>query len=944
MSDVVVLNSSNDAVVIGASTSVQVASTDSSAAGPPGPAGPPGDVGKVDTRAALAGVAGPAANASRWLAEGGREGIFVWQSSNQSANVTADPSQGVYVAPLSDTTGASGAWVRATGPNLWLNAEWFGLSTAAAGAANVAALTASLAAAAALGRRTVQIPPNSYTFTNTAVMAGDDLTIVAHGAELSSALTGFNYILHISGNRCKVHGAKFTLTASHQDHWMVEVSGTDCELDGVKFNKADGVASGKYFAYVRSTATGFTMRGGVAKNCGGIFSEASKASFIGAAFILQLSGGDDAIALKGIAVMNRNTRVVGCYFENAFAYVSIGSELGVEGANDAAHSKGVGQVEIIGNTGRNCGMILYVKPGAVAADYRDGLTEDINLIGNSLVDTTGLKLAGGVHIQASRGQWVRNIRGRGNTVSGRAWSNDATGTKALVHIWAFDTVGSSSPKIDNIDIGIEYLDPYAGAASGGASPGFPMINAAYVRDETSAQTAINSINLSIEADGISEYGGRIGTGLDNAVTFDKLILNNVGASGAHGGAHFSSIVILGEYDINPVAGADFTFAGTGALKHKILGTALAQPAADRIAFWDFSAAGPAWLQLGTNLTITGTTIDASGGGGMTDPYVPADGTMNITGGLAVSGTGAFGDNVAISKAGTPVLSLRNTTSGGGDLKFRNSADSASVGLLTATGASVVTLQGDTVTLSDVGVANAYLTAIAAQVDIKAANVTRLSITSAGAAVTGAITTYAGAGNARFRAQGAGGSVQIDSLTDSLAAFQNIEFRGLNLYFMANSVTVLTASSTGVAVTGSVVATDKIQTDDAVFARGVSTFPAGPNAFVDYDSGGSTARFGGYNGSTGWIPCRFLGSSFDLAVGTGGGSASTVVAVTTTGAAVTGKVSASTRFDLPSYTVAGLPAAGVAGGMIYVSNETGGAVPAFSDGTNWRRVTDRAIVA
>lgn len=33
-----------------------------------------------------------------------------------------------------------------------------------------------------------------------------------------------------------------------------------------------------------------------------------------------------------------------------------------------------------------------------------------------------------------------------------------------------------------------------------------------------------------------------------------------------------------------------------------------------------------------------------------------------------------------------------------------------------------------------------------------------------------------------------------------------------------------------------------------------------------------------------------------------------------------------------------------GAMVYVSNETGGAVPAFSDGTNWRRVTDRAVVS
>lgn len=48
----------------------------------------------------------------------------------------------------------------------------------------------------------------------------------------------------------------------------------------------------------------------------------------------------------------------------------------------------------------------------------------------------------------------------------------------------------------------------------------------------------------------------------------------------------------------------------------------------------------------------------------------------------------------------------------------------------------------------------------------------------------------------------------------------------------------------------------------------------------------------------------------------------------------------------SYTVATAPSAATqgAGKLIYVSNEAGGAVIAFSDGTNWRRVTDRAIIS
>lgn len=56
-------------------------------------------------------------------------------------------------------------------------------------------------------------------------------------------------------------------------------------------------------------------------------------------------------------------------------------------------------------------------------------------------------------------------------------------------------------------------------------------------------------------------------------------------------------------------------------------------------------------------------------------------------------------------------------------------------------------------------------------------------------------------------------------------------------------------------------------------------------------------------------------------------------------------------DTQSFTVANLPPAtdyvpddnGFAS-FVYVSDETGGAQMAFSDGTNWRRFTDRTIVS
>jgi hypothetical protein len=50
--------------------------------------------------------------------------------------------------------------------------------------------------------------------------------------------------------------------------------------------------------------------------------------------------------------------------------------------------------------------------------------------------------------------------------------------------------------------------------------------------------------------------------------------------------------------------------------------------------------------------------------------------------------------------------------------------------------------------------------------------------------------------------------------------------------------------------------------------------------------------------------------------------------------------------LASVAKASLPVAATigAGALLHVPDEVGGAVLAFCDGTNWRRVTDRAVVS
>ena len=140
-------------------------------------------------------------------------------------------------------------------------------------------------------------------------------------------------------------------------------------------------------------------------------------------------------------------------------------------------------------------------------------------------------------------------------------------------------------------------------------------------------------------------------------------------------------------------------------------------------------------------------------------------------------------------------------------------------------------------------------------------------------------------------------------------------------------------------------------------------------FIAYRTDGVAAIL-----QAGATSCRFnFSDSGDFAIsnntqanilaGTGGGNGTDFfVAQSSTGNVLlvsegtgnvgVGTASPSARLDVDgavkvkSHTVAGIPSAATngAGAIIFVSDETGGAVLAFSDGSNWRRVTDGAVIS
>lgn len=109
--------------------------------------------------------------------------------------------------------------------------------------------------------------------------------------------------------------------------------------------------------------------------------------------------------------------------------------------------------------------------------------------------------------------------------------------------------------------------------------------------------------------------------------------------------------------------------------------------------------------------------------------------------------------------------------------------------------------------------------------------------------------------------------------------------------------------------------------------------SGAGIEVDYVTGSTTGRVLAFDRTgAAYLNLSLMGSTVSLLP-----NGTAVLTATATAVTCTQPV------GVPSFTVAGVPSAATAGQIIYVSNESGGAVLAFSDGTNWRRVTDRAII-
>lgn len=161
-----------------------------------------------------------------------------------------------------------------------------------------------------------------------------------------------------------------------------------------------------------------------------------------------------------------------------------------------------------------------------------------------------------------------------------------------------------------------------------------------------------------------------------------LNLNPIGAwAGLTPSANAQSLVTAANYaamrtlldleagtDFYSIAAADAAFQPLDAFLTDI--ATLTDPGADRILFWDDSVGDIVWLELGTNLSITGTTLNATGGSG--DVVGPASSTDNAiarfdstTGKLLQNSASTIDDNGTIfpvaTAAGFPSIQMAEGT-------------------------------------------------------------------------------------------------------------------------------------------------------------------------------------------------------------------------------------------------------------------------------------------
>ncbi len=449
------------------------------------------------------------------------------------------PAPFVKARPGDSTLGAGGSRVQDGFPSL---ADYGRLGSGD----DSAVFAAAMADAAKNNIAGLRIPPGTYFISSTLPIDIDDFQIIAHGATISSAMTATKPLIRVAGDNVSIVGLRTLLTAAVTTTHHYRVTGRSCHIDRCNMEYASAQNTPAF--YVRG-GDGFRLTNS-RKSGSNEFIGLLEASdvLIASNQIYGVTGGDDAIALKAITRSSENIRIVDNYVYRHSAIVSFGSQIGMAKADDPRHSRAVRRVHVEGNVADECARIAFIKPGALRSDYRDGLVENVVFRNNKLRDPKGVTFQRGFEISAGHGGIVRNVTGEGNIITARANGDSSTGRKVGA-LLIEHSGGGANGSIEDIDIGIAFVDPHNGAPFGSpGTSGHPVQNIVRIDPK---KLNLGKVNLRIDGNGCSESGVLILPGADSKVTIEKLKITNYNGKNhrLHGGIRTGSAIIESGDDI-----------------------------------------------------------------------------------------------------------------------------------------------------------------------------------------------------------------------------------------------------------------------------------------------------------------------------------------------------------------------------------------------------------
>lgn len=337
--------------------------------------------------------------------------------------------------------------------------------------------------------------------------------------------------------------------SGRDDGWHLDISGQDCRLENLKLEKRP--LAGGYQAYFRAGSRGCVMRNFTTAGSNGIFVAGSDHLF--EQFDMSTpqggrAGGDDAFAIKGAGSTTSNITIRSGRVRGFAAALSIGSEVGrspehpQRGAVIGVNASAIEAIE--------CSRLVFIKPGALIYDWREGLVRDINLTDLSLSDPAGKRFASGIVIMAGRGAVVERVTARRISIAAR------TTQRGRQHTAAIDILAGpegAPPTIRDIDLQVAF--------DGRGSSAQAIDHVAKIEKSNPARGTITGISLDVTGQETRFGGILVGPGIDDSVTLRRVRLQRVAiappASMGGGGIWADSRVRLGDVEVSPVAGNRF---------------------------------------------------------------------------------------------------------------------------------------------------------------------------------------------------------------------------------------------------------------------------------------------------------------------------------------------------------------------------------------------------